>query len=149
MLAAVEVRVARLVERECIACGHRVRRPARRFKGRAFVVCTPTSCAHWTRGEPHTDCFSEMRRRLQSGGKRDSPGYIDRQGYWRVRMPEHPRADKRGYVRKAWLVVEAELGRHLEPWEQVRFHDGDRSNLSPENLERFTVTALKERSERP
>jgi hypothetical protein len=48
-----------------------------------------------------------------TGGK-----YIDDKGYVRVLRPEHPKNIK-GYVYEHRLVMEAYLGRMLEPWETV------------------------------
>ncbi len=48
-----------------------------------------------------------------SGGK-----YMDDKGYIRVLRPKHPYAN-RGYVYEHRLVMEAYLGRYLEPWETV------------------------------
>ncbi len=39
------------------------------------------------------------------------------------------------------LVVERELGIKIRPNERVRFSDGDRTNLSPENLVVYEVKA--------
>jgi hypothetical protein len=46
----------------------------------------------------------------------------------------HPRADKQGYVFLHILVVEEGLGRYLLPKERVVFVDGNKNNLSPDNL---------------
>jgi len=48
-----------------------------------------------------------------NGGK-----YIDDKGYVRVLMPEHP-SENHGYVYEHRLVMEAIVGRYLEPWETV------------------------------
>ena|SRR5690348_9423700 len=50
-------------------------------------------------------------------------------GYWYVKVEE------RGWVLKHWLIWEEHNGRQVDKSaEQIRFLDGDRRNLSPENL---------------
>jgi hypothetical protein len=41
----------------------------------------------------------------------------------------------RGWVAKHQLVAEQKLGRRLQKGERVRFLDGNRSNLDPENID--------------
>ncbi len=48
-----------------------------------------------------------------NGGK-----YVDDKGYLRVLRPSHPYANK-GYIYEHRLVIEAELGRYLQPWETI------------------------------
>ena len=64
------------------------------------------------------------------GGRR-----IDRQGYVRVRIPDHPYADSNGYVREHRLVMEASLGRLLDFTEIVHHINGDKNDNRLENLE--------------
>jgi hypothetical protein len=56
-------------------------------------------------------------------------------GYWYVKMPDHPRAMKSGYVKRADLVLEKKLGRPLEPNEIAHHMDENKDNDSPDNLE--------------
>ncbi len=67
-------------------------------------------------------------------------GYsIDKDGYILVRRPEHPNADKGGYVRAHRLVMQNKLGRPLAPDEVVDHKDGDTSNNDPSNLRLFAT----------
>lgn len=61
----------------------------------------------------------------------------DKSGYILVHRPDHPDANRHGYVRAHRLVMEEKLGRRLEPGEVVHHRDGDRANNVPDNLELF------------
>ena len=54
-----------------------------------------------------------------------------------IYQPDHPRANKQGYVPEHILVAEEILGRPLNPGEVVHHKDGKHSNNSPENIEVF------------
>lgn len=56
-------------------------------------------------------------------------------GYRYVYRPNHPKANKRGYVLEHRLVMEEKLGRYLEDYEIVHPKDGNRLNNHPDNLE--------------
>lgn len=60
--------------------------------------------------------------RWRGGMVHDSYGYI------LIRMPDHPRAHKNGYVYEHILVAEEKLGRPLKPEEVVHHDDEDRAN---------------------
>lgn len=93
--------------------------------------------------------------RCHRRGPRSGPGHpnwkggrnIDRQGYVMVWVPDHPHARKQhrvhagGYVLEHRLVMEAHLGRYLEPHEVVHHKDGNRQNNALENLEVFDSNA--------
>ena len=55
-----------------------------------------------------------------------------------VHLPGHPRARTKGYVFEHILVVEQELGRHLEAFENVHHRNGVRDDHRFENLELWT-----------
>ena len=61
-------------------------------------------------------------------------GRILSNGYVYIHSPEHPRHDVRGYVPEHRLVMEAQLGRFLEPDEHVHHKDHDKENNDPQNL---------------
>jgi hypothetical protein len=54
--------------------------------------------------------------------------------YKRVTMPSHPRADKRGSVKRAVLVMEEHIGRYLLPNEEVHHKNNIVTDDRIENL---------------
>ncbi len=72
-----------------------------------------------------------------------------RDGYARIRMPEHSRADKSGMVLEHIPVLEAVLGRPID-WaagEQVHHVNGVKDDNRPENLELWVTS--QPRGQRP
>jgi len=59
---------------------------------------------------------------------------VDPRGYVLLRMPDHPRADVRGYVYEHVVVAERKLGRAILPTEEVHHRDENKSNNNPDNL---------------
>lgn len=55
-------------------------------------------------------------------------------GYVMVMAPDHPRANKGGYVREHILVVEAALGHYLPRKAQVHHFNKQRDDNAPANL---------------
>ena len=67
---------------------------------------------------------------------------VDEDGYILVKSPDHPYKDRHGYVREHRLVVEAKIGRYLDPQEVVHHRDNDRQNNHVDNLELFGSNAM-------
>lgn len=63
------------------------------------------------------------------GGKHE-----DGNGYIRLRMPDHPNANKNGYVLEHRFVASEAIGRPLATSEEVHHIDGNKKNNSPDNL---------------
>jgi hypothetical protein len=59
-------------------------------------------------------------------------------GYIVTYMPEHPRANKNGYVKRARLILERKLGRPLLPNMLIHHKNGIRDDDRPANLEELT-----------
>jgi len=49
-------------------------------------------------------------------------------------MPEHPQAQKQGYILEHILVAEGIIGKHLSAKTVIHHVDGNRQNNSPNNL---------------
>ena len=64
-----------------------------------------------------------------------------RTSYWLIHQPDHPRANRHGYVREHRLVMEQMLGRYLTPKEVVDHIDRDGLNNAPANLRLFSTNA--------
>jgi len=72
----------------------------------------------------------EKNPRWKGGRTKSADGYI------LVKQPNHPHASKRDRrVLEHRLVVEAHLGRYLEPWEVVHHINGIKDDNRLENLE--------------
>lgn len=81
------------------------------------------------RARRHAKCMRGPNHPSWRGGYRTTEGYV------MVQAPGHPRADKRGYVHRAWLVLEAKLGRYLEATEDSHHINEIPDDDRPENLE--------------
>lgn len=64
--------------------------------------------------------------------------FTDGYGYIYILMPEHPRTNSYGYVKRSHLVAEKTLGRYLYPGEITHHKNGKRDDDRPENIEVMT-----------
>lgn len=62
--------------------------------------------------------------------------------YWYVYQPDHPHTTRQRYVAEHRLVMEAKLGRYLEPTEVVHHIDGNPANNAPDNLMVFPKNSI-------
>ena len=82
-------------------------------------------------------CAARRRHGGAENGAWKGGKVIHKAGYVMVQAPWHPRARTRPYVFEHILVMEAMLGRFLEPFENVH-RNGIRPDNRPENLELWT-----------
>ena len=62
---------------------------------------------------------------------------LDKDGYVLVRKPDHPHANKNGYVRRSHLVMEQIIGRYLKVGETTHHKNKQVADDRPENLKLF------------
>lgn len=111
-----DVRRARVRERTCIYCDRPV-----------IVVSTGLCSAH--------------TRRLTLGLPMEDPvrshgdGWITKQGYRRLRRPDHPNANNDGSIFEHTFIMSEHIGRPLEDHENVHHINGVRDDNRLENLE--------------
>lgn len=87
-------------------------------------------CAtHYQRQRKGKDVFAPVRKFGPKGS-----GYIDENGYRRMAKV------KGRSVLEHRLVMEQQLGRPLEPWENVHHKNGIRDDNRPENLELWVTS---------
>lgn len=86
-------------------------------------------------------CASKIARRPPPPGSgSDNPRWNggktkSTKGYWYTWKPDHPKANKHGYVKRANLVLEEKLGRYLNKGEIAHHENEDKEDDSPGNLE--------------
>lgn len=137
-------------ERECLNCGDMFQLKQYRQK-----FCTPSCRAgrfadrpcinpKCTNVSPNGFECSRCASRRRAHGSWDLPPKdtarrkVDRQGYVAIRIPEHPNANKTGYVYEHRLVMSEHLGRELLSSETVHHINGKRDDNRLENLELWT-----------
>lgn len=76
------------------------------------------------------------KNRSWKGGR-----YIDTDGYVQLLRPHHKYASGRGYIREHRYFIELQLGRYLNPKEEVHHVDKDKSNNNLSNLMLFSCSA--------
>jgi hypothetical protein len=85
--------------------------------------CSRTCAGKWRRGENHPNWL---------GGRQK-----DKDGYVLVYRPQHPHANKNGYVRLHRLVMESHIGRFLRPEEVVHHRNDNPKDNSYRNLKLY------------
>lgn len=113
-------------------------------KGRT-LVCTWHNCEKAT--PPQGGLLCDMHRtRKKKGQDMDAPprigprggGTTNVHGYRVIYKPDHPNANKHGYMREHTFVMSEHLGRPLRDHENVHHKNGIKDDNRIENLELWT-----------
>lgn len=103
--------------------------------GRIFKTATMKTCKCGC-GLPVTKGCSFVNKHQNRGS--NHPNYKGGErifkGYVFVLSPNHPRKNKRGYVKRAWLVMEQKMGRYIQPGELVHHDNQNKLDDSEGNL---------------
>lgn len=113
------------VYRTCQVCGAAFSRyvsPSRQTQG-ANRFCSRQCKGKGLSGKHHP---------MWKGGR-----IVEADGYVMLHRPDHPHANNKGYVFEQRLVMEAHLGRYLEPHEVVHHENENRSDNRLDNLELY------------
>lgn len=78
---------------------------------------------------------SVKAREGKKGGNNKGGKRINEHGYVEVWMPDHPNANRKGYVIEHRFVMSNYLKRPLYPWEEVHHKNGIKTDNRIENLE--------------
>ncbi len=126
---------------KCLECGKPVKKSSQRCPACYHKFRSGVNHPLWKNGrmrpcevcgEPvfrsrrHLRCWRAISR---------AKGYWTKDGYFMVKSPDHPRANKQGYVHRSWLVMEEKLGRLLQPTEIAHHKNEIPDDDRPENLE--------------
>jgi len=99
----------------------------------ACIDCGKERLVQWTKGKPRNlRCYT-----CSNAGKNNPKwrgGQFIGDGYVRIYKPDHPAAVK-NYVKRAILVLEEKLGRHLRDGYDSHHKNGIKDDDRPENLE--------------
>lgn len=107
------------------------------FKGKKHSekVCEILSKTH--KGKKLTE---ETKNKISEARKKGGIGHKKKRkdGYICIFFPDHPRSTKEGYIMEHVLVMEALIGRHLNPEEVVHHINRKRDDNRKENLKLMT-----------
>lgn len=95
-------------------------------------------------------CAGKTNLRSLHGEGAENPNWrggmtTSSKGYVYIHRPDHPRASKTGYVKRADLVLEEKLGRSLETGEFAHHENGIKGDDDPANL---TVVRVAEHNQK-
>lgn len=90
----------------------------------------------WQRKTKLVQVFKHKTNKGKILAKRSKKIFKTHNGYILILMPEHPLADRNGYVREHRVIMEKHLGRYLNRWtEDVHHINGIKTDNRIENLQ--------------
>lgn len=111
-----------------------IRKNAKVVKPRVDLTCLNCGSAFQV---PHFRKDAAKFCTRQCAARYNRTGKIIKKGYRKVLLPDHPRADGKGYVFEHIVTAEKMLNRPIHRGEEVHHRDGNRLNNAPANLEVF------------
>lgn len=126
-------RVSRL-EVVCQNCGKEFKRVKSQVVGK-YLLCSRKCLSEIWKGVNHSGFFKKGNKKEKCINFKD--GTQEANGYIMDLSPDHPFANKRGYVYQHRIIMEKKIGRFLSPEEVVHHIDKNKKNNEPENLYLF------------
>ena len=96
-------------------------------------------CWYFTKKGKHFSSPTEFKKGKKSGHWKG--GKIIRGGYISIYQPNHPFANKQGYVREHRLIIEKQIDRYLLPCEKTH-HLKEKTNNHPKMLMAFICESV-------
>ena len=125
-------------EVKCCVCNKKTNKDSSKIKRNKKNYCSRICYWESLKGKkPVSECWKNKPSWVGEGNPNFN-GYKSNNGnYIIINIPDHPNADKHGYVAEHRLVMEKQLGRYLDKKEVVHHIDGNKNNNNLSNLMLF------------
>lgn len=140
-----EFRLDRLLVK-CEVCGKEMERVRSQAENKKYIVCGIDCFAIRLKGVNLSGFFKTGNKGEKCINFKDGTQITN--GYISELAPDHPLANRRGYVYQHRLVMEKMIGRYLTQEEVVHHIDEDKQNNDPSNLMLFENDAVHQRHHR-